>query len=236
MDNILEIYHAVIPIAFAIFILLVVWYVVKLILSKIEKPEITKIAYYIFLTFGILGVVIGIFISILSSSLSLGISPLFLFLAWRTKVLLNKSTSKQTEPVVKKHIETLNTKSEKNNYWQTILVKLKQVVRSTYFVPVLLLVLLFGNYFFTFSGFVTYTEVERRGCALLEVIYQQTTEEGRIEQVKGMSKDNQNIVIRYIQQYKADNKRCKPVQQFYFEEALILVAGALFLMRKKIFK
>lgn len=96
--------------------------------------------------------------------------------------------------------------------------------------------LLLGNYLYTFSGFVAYTETERRGCGLLQYILSLSFDSGkRADRVMGMSKENQEIVSRYIFQFHEQGDRCKTIQQFYIEQGLIgLIVAILFFGRRKI--
>ena len=78
-----------------------------------------------------------------------------------------------------------------------------------------------GNYFYTFSGFVAYTETERRACGLMENFYNLKTEDQRIKAWDDLSQQNKEAVDRYARKFLDNGMRCKTIQQFYIEEGLI---------------
>ena len=88
--------------------------------------------------------------------------------------------------------------------------------------------LLVANYIYTFGGFVAYTAEDRRAIDMLDVYRTLTeNEEGRKELLDELPMTEKLALIRYINQYKASGGRHKTIQQFYLEEAfVVLVAGA----------
>ena len=93
-------------------------------------------------------------------------------------------------------------------------------------IPVVIIgfALLFANYIYTFSGFVAYTESERRGCQLTEYILKtQINSEERKDRLEKLSEENKEVVARYMNQYLSGPHRCKTIQQFYIEESFIAV-------------
>ena len=96
-----------------------------------------------------------------------------------------------------------------------------------------LITLLIGNYFYTFSGFVAYTETERRACDLLEYVLE-LKKAGEGEKWRDLSTENKEIMIRYGYQWKEKGERCKSIQRFYLEQGLIILFGIAFVFRKKI--
>lgn len=99
--------------------------------------------------------------------------------------------------------------------------------------------LIFTNYYYIFSGFVAYTESERRGCQLIEYIKREkpTTEKERDRVINTLSEENQEIFLRYINQWSDNGRRCKTIQQFYIEESfiglLLILLPFYYLTRRK---
>lgn len=103
------------------------------------------------------------------------------------------------------------------------------------FIIIILIALLFSNYLYTFSGFVTYTETERRGCALVREVLHLETVGQRKEKYKEIAhlEENQKIMDRYAHQFITGGERCKSIQQFYIEQGFIILLGVILIYFKK---
>ena len=101
------------------------------------------------------------------------------------------------------------------------------------------LALLFSNYYYTFSGFVAYTEGERRGCQLMDYLKKESpkTEKERTQIIDKLTEENQEIFLRYVNQLINKGRRCKTIQQFYSEESFVALFSILlpfhYLVRRK---
>jgi len=112
--------------------------------------------------------------------------------------------------------------------------KLKKFFSSSNVLVIILIGLLIGNYFYTFGGFVAYTETERRGCDLLSHVYTLKTKEDRVDFIKKLLRENQEVVLKYLNQFVAKDKRCKTIERFYFEEGILILATVVLVFRRKI--
>jgi len=97
---------------------------------------------------------------------------------------------------------------------------------------VFLVALLVGNYFYTFSGFVAYTEGERRACTLLENIFSLETFDQRKEKYENTFQENKVLMNKYATSFLEKEKRCKSIQQFYVEEGIIILVGIIAFTKK----
>ena len=93
-------------------------------------------------------------------------------------------------------------------------------------------IVLFANYWYTFSGFVAYSPSERNACEVYKHVMNSDTETAKIE--KSISKSTEADMRNNMQAFQNGGMRCKPIQQFYIESIFILsIAGLLIWLYKR---